>query len=231
MSKTGTVKSFNGKFGFVDLADGTVAYVHTEEIDGGRLRVGHKVSLDTEAVEGHDGRVKGVNVSGKGVMAKGEKLSDEDFEADKKMRETIKEEFKAEQDKAYEPVKEKVDTLSKGAKLRLVRELTKELGLQAPVSQEAAKKAAKQAAKVANERRKDPTAPGGPTFTKAEFAQFYGAREGARMWEVAGALSKTGAKGGKAKKSKKVCTVSVIKQPTITAHHTVIWQQYRTLRE
>ena len=212
MSKTGTVKSFNGKFGFVDLADGTVAYVHTEEIDGGRLRVGHKVSLDTEAVEGHDGRVKGVNVSGKGVMAKGEKLSDEDFEADKKIRETIKEEYKAEQDKAYEPVKEKVDTLSKGAKLRLVRELTKELGLQAPVSQEAAKKAAK----IANERRKDPTAPGGPTFTKAEFAQFYGAREGARMWEVAGALSK---KGGKAKKSKKVCTVILI-QPANYHHHT-----------
>eukprot|EP01061_Rhynchopus_euleeides_P022777 TRINITY_DN371_c1_g1_i1.p2 TRINITY_DN371_c1_g1~~TRINITY_DN371_c1_g1_i1.p2 ORF type:complete len:195 (+),score=97.23 TRINITY_DN371_c1_g1_i1:124-708(+) len=191
MSLTGTVKSWNGKYGFVETKEGTLAYVHTSEIDGGKLRIGRTVKLDTEAVEGHDGRVKGVNVAGEGVLAKGEKLGEDDLEADKKLRSEVREEFKKTKDEEYEPVRAQVDTLSKANQVRLVRELSKELKLDAP-----APKAAKQA-KADNERRQDPTQRGGPGFTKLEFVAFYGQKDGLRMWEVAGALSRKGGKGSK----------------------------------
>eukprot|EP01059_Diplonema_ambulator_P012172 TRINITY_DN223_c0_g1_i2.p1 TRINITY_DN223_c0_g1~~TRINITY_DN223_c0_g1_i2.p1 ORF type:complete len:194 (+),score=114.38 TRINITY_DN223_c0_g1_i2:54-635(+) len=182
MSQTGTVKSWRGAYGFAEMKDGTLVYIHTDEIDGGRLRVGMTVSFDTEAVEGHEGRVKGTNVSGEAVLAKGQKLSDEDMEKErerlKKLRDEKKEELQAE----FAPVWDQVKDLPKNQKAHLVRELAKELGL----------KMQKPEGKV--EKRADPTQRGGQTYTKEEFFAFYGKADGVRMWNAA---SKGGKKGGK----------------------------------
>ena len=69
MSKTGKVTSWKGPFGFAETEDGTSVYIHTSEIDGGRLRVGLEVKFDIE--EGKEGKMKGTNVSGEAVTAKG----------------------------------------------------------------------------------------------------------------------------------------------------------------
>ena len=74
MTHTAIVSSWRGAFGFATLEDGTSIYIHTDEIGGGRLRVGREVCFDLEAVEGQEGRHKGVNVSGTAVLPKGEKL-------------------------------------------------------------------------------------------------------------------------------------------------------------
>ena len=72
MAHTGTVISWSRAFGFVNMEDGTAVYINTEDIDGGRLRVGLSVSFDK--ADGKDGRVKGINVSGEAVLAKGAEL-------------------------------------------------------------------------------------------------------------------------------------------------------------
>ena len=74
MALSGTVQSWKGIFGFVDTEDGTSVYIHSTDMDGGRLRVGRTVKFDMEAIEGREDRMKGVNVTGEGVLAKGEKL-------------------------------------------------------------------------------------------------------------------------------------------------------------
>eukprot|EP01059_Diplonema_ambulator_P012174 TRINITY_DN223_c0_g1_i4.p1 TRINITY_DN223_c0_g1~~TRINITY_DN223_c0_g1_i4.p1 ORF type:complete len:183 (+),score=92.76 TRINITY_DN223_c0_g1_i4:54-602(+) len=174
MSQTGTVKSWRGAYGFAEMKDGTLVYIHTDEIDGGRLRVGMTVSFDTEAVEGHEGRVKGTNVSGEAVLAKGQKLSDEDMEKErerlKKLRDEKKEELQAE----YAPVWDKVKDLSRNNKVHLVRQLAAELNMMDCVEFKN------------DDRRPDPTQRGGPSYTKDEFFAFYGRREGLRMWDLAG---------------------------------------------
>ena len=76
MALTGTVQSWKGPFGFAVTTGekaGTFVYIHSTDIDGGKLRVGRTVTFDLEPVDGHD-RMKGVNVTGEGVLAKGEKL-------------------------------------------------------------------------------------------------------------------------------------------------------------
>ena len=74
MSHTGQVRSWRGTYGFAEAEDTTMVYIHSSEIEGGRLRVGREVRFDIEKVEGHPDRVKGVNVSGEAVLAKGVKL-------------------------------------------------------------------------------------------------------------------------------------------------------------
>ena len=74
MSKSGKVISWRGPFGFAEMDDKTLVYIHTTEIDEGKLRVGLSVNFDTEEVDGHGGKLKGTNVSGDAVLAKGAKL-------------------------------------------------------------------------------------------------------------------------------------------------------------
>ena len=74
MSKSGKVISWRGPFGFAEMDDKTLVYIHTTEIDGGKLRVGLTVNFDTEEVDGHGGKLKGTNVSGDAILPKGDKL-------------------------------------------------------------------------------------------------------------------------------------------------------------
>eukprot|EP01059_Diplonema_ambulator_P012171 TRINITY_DN223_c0_g1_i1.p2 TRINITY_DN223_c0_g1~~TRINITY_DN223_c0_g1_i1.p2 ORF type:complete len:193 (+),score=114.00 TRINITY_DN223_c0_g1_i1:54-632(+) len=182
MSQTGTVKSWRGAYGFAEMKDGTLVYIHTDEIDGGRLRVGMTVSFDTEAVEGHEGRVKGTNVSGEAVLAKGQKLSDEDMEKERERLKKLREEKKEALEADFAPVWDTVKDLSRNNKMHMLRELAKELKMTDSILFKD------------EEKRADPTQRGGQTYTKEEFFAFYGKADGVRMWNAA---SKGGKKGGK----------------------------------
>eukprot|EP01061_Rhynchopus_euleeides_P032372 TRINITY_DN53790_c0_g1_i1.p2 TRINITY_DN53790_c0_g1~~TRINITY_DN53790_c0_g1_i1.p2 ORF type:complete len:210 (+),score=105.60 TRINITY_DN53790_c0_g1_i1:49-630(+) len=190
MALTGTVTSWKGPYGFAETDDGKLVYIHSTEIEGGKLRVGRKITFDTEEVDGHAERVKGVNVSGKGVLPKGEKLSDDEFAEDRKLLEEMREAAKGKNKEEYVPVKTLVDELNRSNKVHLVRELIKELKLQDSI-------------RYKEEKRQDPTLRGGPKYTKAEFLAFYGPVDGQRMWQVAGQLGKKGGKGKKATKGSK----------------------------
>ncbi|KAJ9458889.1 hypothetical protein DIPPA_03000 [Diplonema papillatum] len=192
MSKTGTVKSWKMAYGFAETDDGTLVWIHTSEIDGGRLRVGRKVSFDTEAVEGHNGRLKGTNVSGEAVLKKGERLSDEDFESDKKLREELRDARIGENKKEFDPVYSVVSKMKRPNKMMLIKELTKELKLDDRV--------------VMNgngSRRPDPTTRSKKTYSKPEFIAFYGQRDGEKMWNLAGQKGRRSAKTGKKPAPKK----------------------------
>ncbi|KAJ9445860.1 hypothetical protein DIPPA_25981 [Diplonema papillatum] len=190
MSQTGTVKSWRRGFGFAEMADNTLVYITQSEIDGGRLRVGRTVSFDTEKVEGHGDRVKGTNVTGEAVLKKDEKLSEEEFAADKKILADARDARKAENEKAFEPIAAEVEKLSKGAQIMLFKKLAKELKLEDKIE-----KKSKPAA--AEEKRADPTDNGKKTYTKAEFFGFYGKKNGEKMWTLAGQ------KATKSKKARK----------------------------
>eukprot|EP00659_Diplonema_papillatum_P009675 gene9675-15022_t len=151
------------------MADDTPVYIHTDEIAGGRLRVGQKVKFDTEVVEGQDGKLKGVKVSGPAVVEKGVKLTEEQMEEDKKKRE----EMKAKTEKEIEGVYKKVTAMNKANKVTLLKALLEELAVGELKRKE--------------ETRRDPTEGGkGRMYTKGEFIAFYGSAQGTRMWSMAG---------------------------------------------
>ncbi|KAJ9470890.1 hypothetical protein DIPPA_12052 [Diplonema papillatum] len=179
MSKTGKVKSWKKGYGFAEMKDGKLVFIHTDAIDGGRLRVGLPIKFDIEEVEGHDGKVKGINVTGEAVLAKGAKLSDEEVEADKKRYEEIKAARDAENQKEYDPVFKVVSKLSRRGKLALIDRLTAELELKDCVTY-----------KNADDKRQDPTTRSKARYTKGEFIAFYGKRDGEKMWNAAGRLTK-----------------------------------------
>eukprot|EP01064_Diplonema_japonicum_P037917 TRINITY_DN9028_c0_g1_i1.p1 TRINITY_DN9028_c0_g1~~TRINITY_DN9028_c0_g1_i1.p1 ORF type:complete len:180 (+),score=80.16 TRINITY_DN9028_c0_g1_i1:52-591(+) len=171
MSQSGKVTSWRGPFGFAEMEDGTSIYIHTDEIDGGRLRVGLTVNFDVE--EGKEGKKKGTNVSGDAVVKKGVELSEEEKEADKARRQEMRgqraETLKAE----YQPVYDKVVALKNFQQVALLKKLVKELD------------------GTIEQKRADPTQKkGGKKFTKGEFVAFYGAKEGSAMWEAAGSKKK-----------------------------------------
>eukprot|EP01060_Flectonema_neradi_P032424 TRINITY_DN514_c12_g1_i1.p1 TRINITY_DN514_c12_g1~~TRINITY_DN514_c12_g1_i1.p1 ORF type:complete len:189 (+),score=51.20 TRINITY_DN514_c12_g1_i1:54-620(+) len=186
MSKSGKVISWRGPFGFAEMENGNLVYIHTSEIDEGKLRIGLTVNFDTEEVDGHGGKLKGTNVSGEAVLAKGAKLTDEERAADKERIGAIKEASKEANKKDFDPVFEKVSKLNKHNKVQLVHRLIKDLGLGS--------------LEKPQEKRRDPTQAGGATYTKAEFIEFYGPKKGINMWNLS-----SGKKGGKRapKKTKK----------------------------
>eukprot|EP01065_Artemidia_motanka_P044996 TRINITY_DN6505_c1_g2_i1.p1 TRINITY_DN6505_c1_g2~~TRINITY_DN6505_c1_g2_i1.p1 ORF type:complete len:197 (+),score=59.67 TRINITY_DN6505_c1_g2_i1:51-641(+) len=70
MAQTGVVRSWNKGYGFIEGDDSKCVFVHKSSLpDGARLWVGKQVSFDAEDVEGHDGRKKGSNVTGEGVVS------------------------------------------------------------------------------------------------------------------------------------------------------------------
>eukprot|EP01062_Namystynia_karyoxenos_P007443 TRINITY_DN1261_c0_g1_i2.p2 TRINITY_DN1261_c0_g1~~TRINITY_DN1261_c0_g1_i2.p2 ORF type:complete len:205 (+),score=97.08 TRINITY_DN1261_c0_g1_i2:88-702(+) len=70
MSQKGTVRVWNKGYGFAEGTDGKCVFIHKSAIgEDKRLCVGKEINYDIEAVEGHDGRVKGTNVSGPAVMS------------------------------------------------------------------------------------------------------------------------------------------------------------------
>ncbi|KAJ9445857.1 hypothetical protein DIPPA_25972 [Diplonema papillatum] len=183
MSQTGTVKSWKRVFGFAEMADNTLVYIHQSEIDGGRLRVGHKVSFDTEKVEGHGDRVKGTNVTGEAVLKKDQKLSEEEFAADKKILADARDARKAENEKELEPIAAKIDAMGPGVKLMLLKKLAKDLKLDEKYTIKKNDSA---------ETRPDPTTPKSKkAYTKAQFVEFYGKKNGDRMWTLAGGRKPT----------------------------------------
>ena len=74
MAQSGKVTVWKGTYGFAVQESGQVVYVRADEIGGGRLRVGHTIQFDTVEADGHEGKLKGTNVSGEGVLKKGEML-------------------------------------------------------------------------------------------------------------------------------------------------------------
>eukprot|EP00659_Diplonema_papillatum_P016268 gene16268-24930_t len=71
MASTGTVQSWHPKkqYGFVDATTGEKVFVHIKMLpEGTKLLIGSTVSFDMEPVEGHNGRMKGANVSGEGIV-------------------------------------------------------------------------------------------------------------------------------------------------------------------
>eukprot|EP01063_Lacrimia_lanifica_P014236 TRINITY_DN20870_c0_g1_i1.p2 TRINITY_DN20870_c0_g1~~TRINITY_DN20870_c0_g1_i1.p2 ORF type:complete len:198 (+),score=98.27 TRINITY_DN20870_c0_g1_i1:50-643(+) len=193
MSSTGTVTTWRGKYGFVESTDGKTVYVHTDEIDGGSLRIGMTLSFDTEEVEGHSGRVKGTNVSGEAILKKGEKLDDEAAVAERERVREYRNGVAKAKDESLDEVKEAIAPLTKAQKMKLAQWLCSDLGLGNP--KETATKA-----KEAEEKRTDPTdKTGNAQYTKAEFLAFYGKEMGPRIWDLAGEV---GAAGKKKKKSK-----------------------------
>ncbi|KAJ9452058.1 hypothetical protein DIPPA_14988 [Diplonema papillatum] len=85
MSTEGVVKNWNRGYGFAEASTGEVVWIHKGQLpDEHKLKPGEAVFFDMEPVEGHGGRVKGVNVSGPGVVAAGEKLSKEEVLQEKK---------------------------------------------------------------------------------------------------------------------------------------------------
>eukprot|EP00754_Rhynchopus_humris_P004215 Rhum_TRINITY_DN12158_c0_g1::Rhum_TRINITY_DN12158_c0_g1_i1::g.49678::m.49678 len=176
MSHTGQVRSWRGTYGFAEAEDATMVYIHSSEIEGGRLRVGREVRFDIEKVEGHPDRVKGVNVSGEAVLAKGVKLTENEFSEDRGLRDELKTQRRAANQEELGPVKEKVDQMCRNNKVHLVRELVKELKLEDMVTYK----------KEREETRTDPTHRSSQRYTKGEFIAFYGPRDGERMWNVAG---------------------------------------------
>eukprot|EP01059_Diplonema_ambulator_P012173 TRINITY_DN223_c0_g1_i3.p2 TRINITY_DN223_c0_g1~~TRINITY_DN223_c0_g1_i3.p2 ORF type:complete len:180 (+),score=87.20 TRINITY_DN223_c0_g1_i3:775-1314(+) len=171
MSASGTVTSWRGPFGFVEMEDGTSIYIHTDEIEGGRLRVGMKVSFDVE--DGKDGKKRGTKVSGEAVVAKGQELSEEEKEQDKKRRQEMREKRADELKKEFDPVLEKVLALKHFQQAALLKKLVKELD------------------GTIEQRRADPTQKkSGKKYTRGEFIAFYGPKEGAVMWEAAAAKKK-----------------------------------------
>eukprot|EP01064_Diplonema_japonicum_P032337 TRINITY_DN604_c0_g1_i1.p1 TRINITY_DN604_c0_g1~~TRINITY_DN604_c0_g1_i1.p1 ORF type:complete len:200 (+),score=99.40 TRINITY_DN604_c0_g1_i1:59-601(+) len=180
MSQTGVVKSWRGAYGFAEVAEGPLVWIHTDEIDGGRLRVGLTVNFDIEEVEGHEGRVKGTNVSGEAVLAKGVKLSDEEMEKEKERLNSLREEKKEKLQEEFAPVWDMVKDLGRSQKMHLVKQLAKELDVNV---------------NRPDEKRADPTQRNGKTYTKEEFMAFYGKKDGNRMWNAA--------KGGKGRRPRK----------------------------
>eukprot|EP00662_Eupelagonemidae_sp_cell21_P020152 gene20152-7660_t len=74
---TGTVATWNAKggYGFATTGDGKTVFIHSSEfkdaddsLRGEAWIVGAKVTFTIESVAGHDGRVKGKNISGPGVV-------------------------------------------------------------------------------------------------------------------------------------------------------------------
>jgi len=197
MSKTGTVISWKKPYGFAETEDGEAVYIHTDEIDGGRLRVGLKVSFDIEA--GKDDKPKGVNVTGEAVLAKDAELTEEQIAEDK---ERVKAQRKAQREKAKErnaenakeldAVWESAQQLSKKHQVSLMKKLMKANGVQ-----------------EAGEKRVDPTQKAGKgkspqMFTRGEFLAFYGEKNGTAMWNQAD--------GKKAKKEKKPKATKITKE-------------------
>eukprot|EP01064_Diplonema_japonicum_P032338 TRINITY_DN604_c0_g1_i4.p1 TRINITY_DN604_c0_g1~~TRINITY_DN604_c0_g1_i4.p1 ORF type:complete len:193 (+),score=95.84 TRINITY_DN604_c0_g1_i4:235-813(+) len=176
MSQTGVVKSWRGAYGFAEVAEGPLVWIHTDEIDGGRLRVGLTVNFDIEEVEGHEGRVKGTNVSGEAVLAKGVKLSDEEMEKEKERLNSLREEKKEKLQEEFAPVWDMVKDLGRNNKMHLLRELAKELKMMDSIDFKNGK---------SSEKRADPTQRNGKTYTKEEFMAFYGKKDGDRMWSAA----------------------------------------------
>eukprot|EP01062_Namystynia_karyoxenos_P033648 TRINITY_DN2473_c0_g1_i2.p1 TRINITY_DN2473_c0_g1~~TRINITY_DN2473_c0_g1_i2.p1 ORF type:complete len:174 (+),score=33.34 TRINITY_DN2473_c0_g1_i2:113-634(+) len=72
---TGTVATWNakGRYGFAMSTTGQAVFIHSQDLVGAgenlRLAVGQTVNFTTEQVAGHDGRVRGKNVTGAGVMS------------------------------------------------------------------------------------------------------------------------------------------------------------------
>ncbi|KAJ9470891.1 hypothetical protein DIPPA_12097 [Diplonema papillatum] len=163
MSQTGIVTSWRGPFGFVELEDKTAVYVATEDIDGGRLRVGRTVTFDTE--EGKEGKLKGVNVKGEGVLAKGTELSEEDKAEDRKKAQEFRESKTNAAKEEMQPVWDKVEKLALSNQVTLLKKLSSMNG-------------GKLEAKYA-----DPTQKGSKKFTKGEFLAFYGNEEGNQRWK------------------------------------------------
>jgi len=196
MSKTGTVISWKKPYGFAEVEDGEAVYIHTDEIDGGRLRVGLKVSFDIEA--GKDDKPKGVNVTGEAVLAKDAELTEEQIAEDKErvkaqrkvQREKAKER-NAEHAKDLEAVWATVEALNKKNQVFLMKKLMKAHSVQ-----------------EAGEKRADPTAKAGKKspqmFTRGEFLAFYGEKNGAAMWDQSG--------GKKNKKEKKPKAAKITKE-------------------
>eukprot|EP00754_Rhynchopus_humris_P023355 Rhum_TRINITY_DN14830_c0_g1::Rhum_TRINITY_DN14830_c0_g1_i2::g.120913::m.120913 len=183
MSHKAIVSSWRGAFGFATLEDGTSIYIHTDEIGGGRLRVGREVCFDLEAVEGQEGRHKGVNVSGTAVLPKGEKLSAEEYEEDLRLRGDLRLNNKVRNKTEYDPVKARVDKLNHSNKVFLIRELLKELDIGVLENSKD------------GGRRYDPTerSRDRKLYTKKEFLYFYGPKNGEVMWAMA---AKGGVRGG-----------------------------------
>eukprot|EP01060_Flectonema_neradi_P002035 TRINITY_DN11231_c0_g1_i1.p1 TRINITY_DN11231_c0_g1~~TRINITY_DN11231_c0_g1_i1.p1 ORF type:complete len:245 (+),score=40.24 TRINITY_DN11231_c0_g1_i1:377-1111(+) len=84
MSQQGTVKTWKKSHGFVQSDGGDVVYIHQSEIPECRLKVGELCYFDTVTVEGHGGRVKGVNVSGPAVVLQNEVPTKEEREAEQR---------------------------------------------------------------------------------------------------------------------------------------------------
>eukprot|EP01063_Lacrimia_lanifica_P021925 TRINITY_DN2958_c0_g2_i4.p1 TRINITY_DN2958_c0_g2~~TRINITY_DN2958_c0_g2_i4.p1 ORF type:complete len:296 (+),score=64.86 TRINITY_DN2958_c0_g2_i4:89-976(+) len=57
------------KFGFAQCENGKTVYVNGSEIDGQALKAGETIYCDLVEVEGHEGRVKGINVNGPGIVS------------------------------------------------------------------------------------------------------------------------------------------------------------------
>eukprot|EP01061_Rhynchopus_euleeides_P030941 TRINITY_DN51279_c0_g1_i1.p2 TRINITY_DN51279_c0_g1~~TRINITY_DN51279_c0_g1_i1.p2 ORF type:complete len:188 (+),score=97.39 TRINITY_DN51279_c0_g1_i1:55-618(+) len=187
MATTGKVIVWKGAYGFVETEDGRTVYIHVDEIEGGRLRVARTVQFDIEEVEGQDGKLKGINVSGEAVLKKGEKLSDDLVEEDKKLRENFRDAAKEKNKSLYDPVWDKVSKMSKVNKVQLVKDLLTELDMGVlETGPDAGKRA-------------DPTERGSKQYTKKEFLAFYGPQKGEKMWELAGRFTK-GGKGGKGRR-------------------------------
>ncbi|KAJ9470893.1 hypothetical protein DIPPA_12128 [Diplonema papillatum] len=183
MSKTGKVVSWRGPYGFAELEDGRAVYIHTDEIDGGRLRIGLSVKFDTQDVEGHEGKLKGTNVSGEAVQAKGAKLSEEEIAADKKRIEEMNDENK----KEFDVVFKEVERLNRSNKVHMLKTLLKELNVGELKAREL--------------KRPDPTERGSKRlYSKGEFTAFYGAAHGNRMWALAGRKGRGGGRKPFAKK-------------------------------
>eukprot|EP01061_Rhynchopus_euleeides_P039629 TRINITY_DN67995_c0_g1_i1.p2 TRINITY_DN67995_c0_g1~~TRINITY_DN67995_c0_g1_i1.p2 ORF type:complete len:185 (+),score=98.63 TRINITY_DN67995_c0_g1_i1:57-611(+) len=166
MAHTGTVISWSRAFGFASMEDGTAVYIHTDDIEGGRLRVGLSVKFDT--TDGKDGKIRGTNISGEAVLAKGTELSDEEKAADRERMKEIREKNKDRNAKELEEILAKVNALSGRNQRAIMTKLAEEFSL------------------GKEERRQDHTDSKNRAFTKGEFIAFYGQKDGEKRWSAAG---------------------------------------------
>eukprot|EP01061_Rhynchopus_euleeides_P003358 TRINITY_DN1261_c0_g1_i5.p2 TRINITY_DN1261_c0_g1~~TRINITY_DN1261_c0_g1_i5.p2 ORF type:complete len:152 (+),score=27.34 TRINITY_DN1261_c0_g1_i5:274-729(+) len=92
MAHVCVVKTWRKNFGFAEADDGSVVHISKEEIAGMRLKPGLTVTCDLVAVEGHGGRVKGVNVSGEGIVPPDDEPTPEEAAAERAEWNRFKEE-------------------------------------------------------------------------------------------------------------------------------------------
>ncbi|KAJ9452059.1 hypothetical protein DIPPA_14995 [Diplonema papillatum] len=91
MAVVGTVRRWMRSYGFAEAESGEVVYFHKTLLpEGYKLKVGEVLFFDMEPVDGHGGRLRGINISGPAIVPNTEQPTKEEEEAEKKAWEAFK---------------------------------------------------------------------------------------------------------------------------------------------